>query len=158
MLPLLNSHGRSINPHLLQPARRLLAQTTDNEMSGDWGRWDSIAEDKRKPSNSKSGDGKSDKGRKKKTGKNLSMRTLDELINTWITDESGAGDDWHRLPKWKRIPKMEDVVDELRRRSMLPAIWFIFSRKECDESASRLHASGLSLTNFDGMSREEFSH
>lgn len=31
------------------------------------------------------------------------MRTVEELVGTL----DGANDDWHRLPRWKRIPPLE---------------------------------------------------
>ena len=39
------------------------------------------------------------------------------------------------------------VIDELRRRSMLPAIYFIFSRRGCGEALARCAVHGLDLTN-----------
>lgn len=158
VLPLLDSRGRGINPYLLSPARRILEQSSDDEGATEWGRWDTDPTvgddsngDRRGRERGSKTRGKKKGYAKKKSGKNLSLRTLDELLGTWgEAGEDGAGDDWHRLPKWKRIPRMEDVVEELRRRAMLPAIWFIFSRRDCDSAAARLYASGVCLTNADG--------
>ena len=77
--------------------------------------------------------------------KALSTRTLDELLGG-LED----GDAWHRVPRGQRVPPMEAAVEELRHQAMLPAIWFIFSRKECDASVARLHAAGVRLTTDSG--------
>lgn len=42
------------------------------------------------------------------------------------------------------------VVQALRDRQMLPAIWFIFSRRECDSSAQAFESHGISLTSPEG--------
>lgn len=124
LLPLLNAKLRGINPQLLPPAARLAAslRAEDEEEEDDWGRVDDV----------------------KKAGKNSNMRvrTLSELL-----DGLEEGDDWHRMPKWQRIPSIDGVVATLAQRKMLPAIWFIFSRKECDASVHRLAAAGTVLTN-----------
>ena len=43
-------------------------------------------------------------------------------------------------------PSRLDVVDVLERQGMLPAIYFIFSRNQCDEAARSLLAAGARLT------------
>lgn len=43
-------------------------------------------------------------------------------------------------------PKREDVLAELQRRDMLPAIFFIFSRAGTDEAVEKLMKSGVDLT------------
>jgi ATP-dependent RNA helicase HelY len=43
-------------------------------------------------------------------------------------------------------PRRTEVVEELRERSMLPAIYFIFSRIGCDEAVSRCLQEGVRLT------------
>ena len=60
-----------------------------------------------------------------------------------------AGD--FRDPRWRyarRAPENDliHVVDELRRRGMLPAIYFIFSRRGCREALSRCEIHGVDLT------------
>jgi ATP-dependent RNA helicase HelY len=45
------------------------------------------------------------------------------------------------------------VIDELRNRAMLPAIYFIFSRRGCAEALSRCSIHGLDLT--DAREKEE---
>ena len=42
--------------------------------------------------------------------------------------------------RWRRVPEVLDVIGELARRALLPALWFIFSRAECDEAAMRVGA------------------
>jgi ATP-dependent RNA helicase HelY len=43
-------------------------------------------------------------------------------------------------------PRRTEVVEELRDRSMLPAIYFIFSRAGCDEAVARCLQEGVRLT------------
>lgn len=50
-------------------------------------------------------------------------------------------------------PRRLEVVDELGPRSMLPAIYFVFSRAGCDDAARAVVDGGLRLTNQD--EREE---
>jgi superfamily II RNA helicase len=38
----------------------------------------------------------------------------------------------------QRVPALEAVLAEVRKNNMLPAIWFILSRKECDISALKV--------------------
>ena len=46
----------------------------------------------------------------------------------------------HRLP-W-RPPRRVDLLGELSERDLLPVIWFVFSRKGCDQAAGRLVRDG----------------
>ncbi|KMT07198.1 hypothetical protein BVRB_6g155210 [Beta vulgaris subsp. vulgaris] len=41
------------------------------------------------------------------------------------------------------VPQVEDTLEHLRGRDMLPAIWFIFSRKGCDAAVQYLDGSKL---------------
>ncbi|MCY4280525.1 MAG: DEAD/DEAH box helicase [Acidimicrobiaceae bacterium] len=41
-----------------------------------------------------------------------------------------------------RPPRRVDLLAELRRRRLLPVIWFVFSRKGCDTAAARLERDG----------------
>ena len=50
----------------------------------------------------------------------------------------------HRLP-W-RSPRRGDLLGELEERDLLPAIWFIFSRKGCDKAAEQLVRLGVRYT------------
>ena len=43
-------------------------------------------------------------------------------------------------------PSLEGVVRTMQAKGMLPAIWFIFSRKECDASAQAIVTLDLHLT------------
>ena len=42
------------------------------------------------------------------------------------------------------------AVLALAKRKMLPAIWFIFSRRECDANAEQLHRNDVTLTSPEG--------
>ncbi len=46
-----------------------------------------------------------------------------------------------------RAPRREDVVEILSQRTMLPAIYFVFSRAGCSKSVQWLMESGIRLTN-----------
>ncbi|MBI5089684.1 MAG: DEAD/DEAH box helicase, partial [Actinobacteria bacterium] len=50
-------------------------------------------------------------------------------------------------------PSRLDVVDVLDREQMMPAIYFIFSRNQCDEAARSVLASGARLTTGDERDR-----
>lgn len=54
--------------------------------------------------------------------------------------------EYQREPKFRRIPPLVDVIDQLRQRDYLPAIWFIFSRAGCDTMAKQAYAAGVTLT------------
>lgn len=51
----------------------------------------------------------------------------------------------HRLGG-RRLPRRTDVVDLLTSEGMLPAIYFIFSRKGCDAAVAQCLRDGVSLT------------
>ncbi len=48
-----------------------------------------------------------------------------------------------------RTPRRIDVVHELRRRDLLPVIYFIFSRAACDDAARAVAGTGMQLTSED---------
>jgi ATP-dependent RNA helicase HelY len=50
-------------------------------------------------------------------------------------------------------PSRVEVVDELLRRDVLPTIYFIFSRAQCDEAARQCVAAGLRLLDDDERAR-----
>ncbi|KAG7672839.1 hypothetical protein Ndes2437B_g02819 [Nannochloris sp. 'desiccata'] len=138
LLPLLNEKARGINPQLLPPAARIAAaemqrekdeEEDDEEEDGEsWGRVDEYLSSTKKSSGRSS----------------LRTRTLSELLDG--LDGDIGENDWHRMPRWQRIPSMEGVITTLDSKKMLPAIWFIFSRKECDASVHRLASNGVVLT------------
>ena len=45
-----------------------------------------------------------------------------------------------------RPPRRIDLLGELEERGLLPVIWFVFSRKGCDQAAARLNRDGASYT------------
>jgi ATP-dependent RNA helicase HelY len=52
------------------------------------------------------------------------------------------------IPSGKiRIPRRADVIEELRKRKWLPAIYFLFSRQGCDDAVEQLLHDGVTLTN-----------
>ena len=60
-----------------------------------------------------------------------------------------------RFREARRAPDndMLQVIDVLHRRSMLPAIYFIFSRRGCREALQRCGVHGIDLTNDDEKER-----
>lgn len=75
----------------------------------------------------------------------LSGRCVLDAVPVRQTEESRQPT-YQREPKWKRIPPVTEVIDQLKRREYLPAIWFIFSRAGCDSSAKQAYAAGVRLT------------
>jgi len=61
------------------------------------------------------------------------------------------GDRSQRQPY--RTPRRSEVIDELERRGLLPAITFIFSRAGCEDAVSQLRHSGVHLTDADTESK-----
>ena len=61
----------------------------------------------------------------------------------------GSGGSEHRGPRprvlW-RPPRRVDLLAELEERGLLPVIWFVFSRKGCDQAAARLVRDGGRFT------------
>ncbi len=45
-----------------------------------------------------------------------------------------------------RPPRRVDLLDELSERGLLPVIWFVFSRKGCDQAVARLVRDGVRYT------------
>ncbi|MCY4424003.1 MAG: DEAD/DEAH box helicase [Acidimicrobiaceae bacterium] len=60
--------------------------------------------------------------------------------------ENGRGGLW-------RPPRRIDLLAELQERSLLPVIWFVFSRKGCDQAAARLARDGARYTSDDEAAR-----
>ncbi len=56
----------------------------------------------------------------------------------------GRGEHRPRAP-W-RPPRRVDLLAELEQRGLLPVIWFVFSRKGCDQAAARLVRDGARFT------------
>ena len=52
----------------------------------------------------------------------------------------------HRRGGLWRPPRRVDLVEELDQRGLLPVIWFVFSRKGCDQAAARLARDGAFFT------------
>lgn len=147
MLPLLDDTQEGLNPRLIPPSSRVesFAQSltsfeSDDDLSwggpSTWGRWDSSSDE--------------DVGRPHRKGRSntspssmgsLKSKTLDELIS--VIENT---DPWHKLQRRDRVPSIESTVAELNKKALLPAIWFIFSRKDCDSAVKKIFKSGLQLT------------
>jgi ATP-dependent RNA helicase HelY len=61
--------------------------------------------------------------------------------------------DRRTLQRRARIPYRSDVVDRLEDEKMLPAIYFIFSRKGCDAAVRQCIEDGIRLTDDDSRQR-----
>ena len=149
MLPLLDASESGINPRLIPPTERvesfagsMSSWDVDDENditwggSSTWGRWDvsDIADS--------DGEGNSiNKAKDKFDIGKLKSRTLDELIN--VLENS---DPWHKLSRRERVPPVENTIAVLSQKDMLPAIWFIFSRKDCESAVKNLAKARTSLT------------
>jgi ATP-dependent RNA helicase HelY len=69
-----------------------------------------------------------------------------------LAPNRGQGRDRRNGPPQKRpwrTPRRHEVIEELDRRGLLPAITFIFSRAGCEDAVSQLRSSGISLTDSD---------
>jgi len=68
----------------------------------------------------------------------------------------GSGGSEHRGQRpralW-RPPRRVDLLAELEERGLLPVIWFVFSRKGCDQAAARLVRDGACFTDDAGAAR-----
>ena len=60
--------------------------------------------------------------------------------------KNGGGGLW-------RPPRRIDLLAELQERSLLPVIWFVFSRKGCDQAAARLARDGARYTSDEEAAR-----
>ena len=145
MLPLLDSNDAGLNPRLIPPSSRVESlagslsswQSDDDDLSwggsSTWGRWDTSE-----------GDVPMVSGRSNASLQNVKSRTLDELI-----DVLENADPWHKMRRRERVPSIEGTVATLAKKSLLPAIWFIFSRKDCEAAVKKIFRSGVQLTNDD---------
>lgn len=136
-----------MNPALL-PASRQLLERLERASAAAWGRQDG----------SSPGNSKSSRMRRQTAGILTSSRkTIDRLLAQLDTkdeddDESVEGGgvrDWEEEPRWRRVPSVLETVTILNQRKMLPAIWFIFSRKDCDANAVMLNNKGCKLTSVE---------
>ena len=142
MLPLLDDDLNGLNPRLLPPSARVdsLAGSlssaswdgaSGDESDGGWGRWDQF-DYKSDPKNARND---------RIQLASVKSRTLDELI-----DVIENTDPWHKVRRRDRVPSIEGTIAELQSRSLLPAIWFIFSRKDCESAVEKMQRSGVVLT------------
>ena len=57
-----------------------------------------------------------------------------------------------KRPPW-RAPSRLELLDELEDKDLLPVIWFVFSRKGCDEAATTVRRAGVRYTDKDEAQR-----
>ncbi len=60
-------------------------------------------------------------------------------------DLRGGRDKGRGRRRW-RTPRRLEMIDMLEKRGLLPTIWFVFSRKGCDEAAEALERAGARFT------------
>jgi ATP-dependent RNA helicase HelY len=75
-------------------------------------------------------------------------RLDDEAARGWK-----GGTNRHKARRKLYTPSRIEMVERLERERMLPAICFIFSRKQCDEAARSCLAAGLRLNSADERDR-----
>lgn len=69
-----------------------------------------------------------------------------------VADDGRRGRDRRRGPRTKqpyRTPRRSEIIEELDRRGLLPAISFIFSRAGCEDAVGQLRSAGVHLTDPD---------
>ncbi len=71
---------------------------------------------------------------------------LKEISRLRPANDRGRGPDGDRRAGEWSTPSRLAVISELEKRSLLPAIVFIFSRNGCDEAAESARRAGVSLT------------
>jgi len=57
-----------------------------------------------------------------------------------------------KRPPW-RAPSRLELLDELEDKDLLPVIWFVFSRKGCDEAAATVRRAGVRYTDKEEAAR-----
>lgn len=69
-----------------------------------------------------------------------------EQRNNW-SDDNGQGyaRESERVMRRRFVPHVETTVQQLIASEMIPAVWFIFSRKGCDQSVDYLVQAGANL-------------
>ena len=68
-------------------------------------------------------------------------RSVEQLIADFEDDRAVMED----IQETRRVPDMAGAVALLAARGLLPAIWFIFSRKDCELAAARIGRSSVTL-------------
>ncbi|MCU1396834.1 MAG: superfamily helicase [Ilumatobacteraceae bacterium] len=82
----------------------------------------------------------------------VAMRLTEEGTNHWQGGRRGGKNGSGHAKRKLYAPTRIEVVERLDAENMLPAIYFIFSRNQCDEAAKTCLAAGLRL--IDGAQRE----
>ncbi|MUH52191.1 MAG: DEAD/DEAH box helicase, partial [Actinobacteria bacterium] len=80
----------------------------------------------------------------------VATRLTDEGAQQW---RGGRGRQSGHPKRRLFAPSRIEVVERLEHESMLPAIYFIFSRNQCDEAAKSCLAAGLHLTTSEDRER-----
>jgi len=65
--------------------------------------------------------------------------------NDWAPDAQRGAKESERVLRRRFVPHVETTVQQLIASDMIPAVWFIFSRKGCDQSVDYLVQAGGNL-------------
>ena len=68
-------------------------------------------------------------------------RTVEQLIAEFEEDRAVTDE----APEHRTVPDMAGAVALMAERGLLPAIWFIFSRKDCELAAAKIGRSAVTL-------------
>jgi ATP-dependent RNA helicase HelY len=81
---------------------------------------------------------------------NPRCREFDRRKRPWVRPERGAP---RTGPRRGRIPRRTEVIDRLNGEGMLPCIYFIFSRRGCEDAVKQCMYENLRLTSGDERKR-----
>ncbi|KAG0579357.1 hypothetical protein M758_4G093800 [Ceratodon purpureus] len=127
--PLLNEQGDEMN-------WRLNLRKTERERDPD-PFWDEMSESPRRKQRKLLRAGKSSK----ETGKRSESRRRSG--GGWGEMEEQMSDEEVQFLRRRQVPQIRDTLHQLKERDMLPAIWFIFSRRGCDLAVHYLLGTDL---------------
>ncbi len=91
-----------MDPHLapaLAARRCRFGRGDPGSSEEDWGRWDALSGGRSGRGGGRDGGGGGGGGRG-----GIRLRTLEELVGS---QSGGEDDEWHKEPRWKRVPPLE---------------------------------------------------
>uniref|UniRef100_A0A7I4APM1 Uncharacterized protein n=1 Tax=Physcomitrium patens TaxID=3218 RepID=A0A7I4APM1_PHYPA len=124
LLPLLNEESTAMNPKL-----KFKHDKESKRMFMDYFGEELYKNDQPSPLRTKTGFGGKDRGESRtQKGKDIEKKLSEEQL---------------MFLRRKQVPKIMDTLMQLKERDMLPAMWFIFSRKGCDAAVSYVQECNL---------------
>eukprot|EP00850_Spirogloea_muscicola_P007740 SM000040S14752 [mRNA] locus=s40:109260:117320:+ [translate_table: standard] len=118
MVPLLNEQGSAINRCLLPKSKQVFQE------SAPWEEWfpeTAKPQGGRRARGASTGNGRS--GRRKE-----GRRGGSDNFSSWLSPEE------MQMLRRRQVPQLRDTLLQLQQGDMLPAIWFVFSRRGCDSA------------------------